>query len=277
MDLEYNETELINALKLADNSDILNIVTEGKTDTTIARAFLKKAGIPLKRVNFISAKGLSTIRKIVKKYHNHEMHGKIAILIDQDINNNFEAEGVAKLRLHAEDSDISIFTAVPSIESWLFADIESVRSKEQNNKRTDELLSRLPLPDNIPHPKHLANSILGLKNSSESFIEEININIASSRSPSLRKFILGVCQLLNIIPKVEWEKEYVRTAGRDIFSKLVDEVTPPDSVIYKTLNGKKVTAQEMSKHIHLGTEIGLEYSVDVLRIARDMLARSSRK
>ena len=277
MGQKYTEAELINLLKLTDKLNVLSIITEGETDIKIARSFLDKAGIPLKRIKFVSANGISTIRKIGKNLNSENFQGKIAILVDQDINSNFEAENLAKSRLNTEHSDVSVFTAVPAIESWLFSDIESVRSRVQKNKRTDEILSRLPLPDDIPHPKHLANSILRLKNTSDLFISEININIAISRSPSLRKFIFGVCKLLSIETKVEWEKEYVRTAGRDIFSKLVDEVTPPNSVIYKTLDGVKITAQEMSKHIHDGSDIGLKYSVDVLRIARDMLARSSRK
>jgi len=261
----------------ADGADVLHIILEGETDVRIASAFLQKSGIPLNRINFIVANGLSKIQEIIESLKSSKLEGEVAVLVDLDINNNYEAEHVARLNLHADESDISIFTAVPSIEAWLFADIESIRDKSKSNKRTYELLSRLPLPDDIPHPRHLAFSILRLKDAPEKFISEININIATSRSPSLRKFILGVESLLNVESKVGWEKEYVRTVGRDIFSKLVDEVTPPDAVIYKTLDGDKVTAKEMSKHIHDGTNIGLTYSVDVLRIARDMLARNSRK
>lgn len=256
-------------------NDILYLIVESDFDRRLASAFLSGAGIPTERIEFVVEKGaISAKRKaIIEK----EPGSKIAVLVDFDSNDNFESERKAADKYNINSSDITVFTAVPEIESWLFADLNAAKRKAKNQERASELLSRVSLPDDIPYPKYLATRLFKLDDKFELVSNDINISLATSRSPSLRKFIAGVGELLGVEVVLNWEREYARTAGRDVFSKLVDEVTPANVVIYKTLNGQSITAGEMVREIHNGTEVGISYSVEVLRVARDLLSREANR
>ncbi|MBT1443420.1 DUF4276 family protein [Shewanella sp. JM162201] len=258
-------------------NNVLYLIVEGSFGCRLASAFLSAAGLPINRINFIVADSLVNSIKLAKSIINNKPESQVAVLIDFDSNDNFESEKKAITKYNLVDSTISVFTAVPEIESWLFADLNAAKTKARNLERASELLSRVSLPDDIPYPKYLATRLFKLDEKFELVNQDININVAASRSPSLRKFITGVGKLLGVEATLNWEREYVRTSGRDIFSKLVDEVTPADVVLYKTLNGQSITAGQMVREIHDGTEIGISYSVEVLRVARDLLSREAHK
>jgi len=63
----------------------------------------------------------------------------------------------------------------------------------------------------------------------------------------------------------------------EVFDKLINEVVPSDKIIYRTLDGRKITATEMIKEIRNETELGIMYSTEVLSITRDFLSRESNK
>lgn len=258
-------------------NNTIYLVVEGDFDRRLASAFLLSAGIPINRIEFIIANSAINAGRKARAIIEREPESKVAVLVDLDSNDNFEPEQKAATKYNIDDSCITIFTAVPEIESWLFADLDAAKRKATNKERANELLSRVSLPDDIPYPKYLATRLFKFDEKFELANQDININLAASRSPSLRKFIAGIGRLMGVNTKLNWEREYVRTAGRDVFSKLVNEVTPANVVIYKTLNGQSITAGEMAKEIHDGTEIGISYSVDVLRVARDLLSREANR
>ena len=256
---------------------MLYLIVESDFDRKLAYAFLSAAGLPVHRIEFIAEKGAMSVSRKAKSIIKREPESQVAVLVDLDSNDNFQSESKAAEKYNIEDSEITVFTAVPEIESWLFADLNAAKNKARNQKRASELLTRVSLPDDIPYPKYLATRLFKLDEKFELVDQDINISLAASRSPSLRKFIAGVGKLLGVEATLSWEHEYVRTAGRDVFSKLVDEVTPADVVIYKTLNGESISAGEMAREIHNGTEVGISYSVEVLRVARDLLSREANK
>jgi len=269
--LKKYQSKIINKRTLEDK---ILLIVEGHTDLDIVKNIFNEALIPSERINFMVANGMLQIPEIIKL--NRNVYSEIVVLVDLDINNNYESEHVARLEINSEEYKYHVFTAVPSIESWLFSDIDNAYLKSKGTERTKEILSRLPMPDDIPYPRQLANNVFG-KNNFRNVLNGFNIHAAASRSPSFRKFVLGISDILCLEANVKWEDEYVRTAGRDVFAKLVDEVIPPESIVYKTLDGEKITAKAMSNHIMNGTKVGMEYSVDVLRIARDMLARKANR
>ncbi|WP_104047924.1 DUF4276 family protein [Vibrio jasicida] len=258
-------------------NDYLYLVVESDFDRKLASAFLSAAGIPTQRIEFIAAKGARNASLKAKIMIERNPEAKVAVLVDLDSNDNFESENKAAEKYNIDTRNISVFTAVPEIESWLFADLNAAKRKARNHERASELLSRVSLPDDIPYPKYLATRLFKLDEKFELVNRDIDIKLAVSRSPSLRKFVSGIGRILGVDVTLNWEREYVRTAGRDIFSKLVDEVTPADVVIYKTLDGHSITAGEMAREIHNGTDVGISYSVEVLRIARDLLSREANK
>ncbi|WP_368084818.1 hypothetical protein [Vibrio splendidus] len=258
-------------------SNRLTIIVEGEFDRKVAYSFLRAAGIPMDRLEFYTAGGSREIKKLIEKLEYSGISEPVVVLMDLDDSSNYESEKRLKEKYGLNKCFLNVFPAIPTIEAWLFADIEAARKKAKNKKRADELLSRIPMPDEIPYPRHLAVNLFALNEKFELINDDVDIKIAMSRSPSLRKFIIGVATLLNFELNFNWEEEYARTSGRDVFSKLVDEIIPAETVIYRTLNGDKVTASEMSRHIQEGSQVGLRYSVELLRVARDFLAREARR
>lgn len=253
------------------NSHHLDLVFEGEVDKKIATSFLKAAGIPMHRLNMHVVNGSREVISFI----NSASSKNLAALIDLDENSNYRPDLKLREKYCIHDQSIHIFAAIPTIEAWLFSDIEATIRETKNNPRAQELLSRVPMPDEIPYPKMLAKNIF---RKNFDFIErEVNIEVAMSRSPSLRTFITGVAEAIGYELTFSWEENYVRSEGRDIFSKLVNEIIPAEKIIYRTLDGQVFSAHDMIRHIKEGTDIGIKYSVDVLRIARDMLAREARK
>ena len=55
-----------------------------------------------------------------------------------------------------------------------------------------------------------------------------------------------------------------------VFVNLVREVVTPETIIWKTSNSE-LTAQQLCNEIESGSELGLQYVSDVLRISRDFI------
>lgn len=237
----------------------VQLIVEGDFDKRIASSFLKAAGIPMERVEFLVANGARNIKKMLKEFKGLP----VAVLMDLDESSNYQSNIRLKEKYNLRGENLSVFAAIPTIEAWLFADIEAARKKSANKKRSKELLDRIPMPDEIPYPKHLAVNLFNLNEKFELVEDDIDIKIAMARSPSLRNFISGIANLLGHDLGFNWESDFVRSSGRDIFSKIVSEVIPSDKVIYKTLNGQVITAEEMSRHIQEGSDTGLRYSVEL--------------
>jgi hypothetical protein len=62
-----------------------------------------------------------------------------------------------------------------------------------------------------------------------------------------------------------------------VFAGLVDEVVPSDTILWKTSQGRTLTAEEISHEIESGSEIGLQYASDVLRVSRDFLKSMAKR
>ena len=68
-----------------------------------------------------------------------------------------------------------------------------------------------------------------------------------------------------------------RNISRDVFAGLMREIMPADTVMWRTATGDSFTAKELCQHIEQGTEIGQQYSSDVLRVVRDFLKRKANR
>ncbi|QXE92549.1 DUF4276 family protein [Geomonas subterranea] len=251
------------------------LLVEGDFDAKIVKSLFTAANFPLNKIEIHCAKGKHNIKKLYYEL-SFNSRKKFAVLVDLDYHSNFEPEEMARNDLHLDEA-VSVFCAVPTIEAWLFADIDAARKKVRNKKRGEELLNRIPLPDEIPYPRHLAQNLFTLNEKFEMMACDIDLNVATSRSPSLRKFIEGIGNLLGLEVMPLLGKCFERSVGRDLFCNLLDEVAPPDAIIYKTLDGKQITANEMVRNVREGTELGYQYSSDLLRVARDFIAREARR
>jgi hypothetical protein len=105
-------------------------------------------------------------------------------------------------------------------------------------------------------------------------VREADIGRAAARSPSLRHFLQGVAGLLGE-GQLDLLAETARSLDRDILTNLLGEVTRGDAIVWRTMDGTAFTASRLRTEIEEGTDIGLQYASDLLRVARDMLERAA--
>lgn len=250
----------------------LTIYVEGEVDSVVVGHLLHAAKLS-KNVRIEVCDGKVAIARRIAKLEDSVDRKSIA-LVDAD------ELSVADSRNFAEEQlghpSIPVFCAVPNIEAWLFAD-DSLAASVAKNAHAARTLERTPLPESIPHPKQLASYVFQ-KNASDggpySFLSRVDISRATARSPSLRAFLTGVAEALG--ENVEFRlASFTRTVSRDAFSTLLREL-PSDTIAWKTMNGTAIRADELAKAISEGSEIGKQYVTEVLRIARDIVARRSK-
>ena len=251
----------------------MKLIVEGSVDKKIARSFLRAADINCDQVDIIVANSSNNVSKLANEMCDED----VAILVDLDSNDSFNADSIIRERYKIHNSNIQIYTAVPQIEAWLFADLNAAKKRVITKGQGRKRLESCPMPEDIPYPKYLARQLFRLGEKTELIERDIDLYVAMKRCPSLKQFIIGVTSSLSVILPINWEEEYVRSDGRDIFSQLMKEVVPSETIVYKTLDGEIVTATEMYRHIREGSHIGLRYSTELLRVARDFLARKAKK
>lgn len=246
----------------------LVLLVEGPDDEAIVRLICEAAGYPLEQLRIVSMGGKMIIKRIVKSIPSEEANS-YAVLVDLDEAGVADALALARQQLGYPA--VEVFCAVPQIEAWLFADDQAA----MRHARSDEarlIVTQLPLPEAIPHPRKLARELIGQRHSWE-FLSRINIEYAAARSPSLRSFLVGLGRLLGI------EREPItesvgRTLNRDVLSTLLSEILPSETVVWRTTGGE-YTAAELRQHIEAGTDVGQQYAMDLLRVARDLLMRKA--
>jgi hypothetical protein len=179
-----------------------------------------------------------------------------------------------KLQKTFSEKGIEVFFAIPEIESWVFADSHLLQ-KQNLQEGAKEKLARLPLPEEIPYPHQLLHYFLGNnKNADWLFLEQIDLVKASARTPSLKVFLTRLGEILGIDTKLV-QNSNALNIDRRIFANLIKEVVQSETVIYKTLDGKQFTAEQILENVEEGTEVGKQYTSDILRIARDFLKRQA--
>jgi len=71
--------------------------------------------------------------------------------------------------------------------------------------------------------------------------------------------------------------EHGRTISRDAIAGLIREMMPADAIAWQTSDGDTYTAEEISREVEEGTEIGHQYARDIMRVAIDFLRRQARR
>ncbi|WP_076411727.1 DUF4276 family protein [Shewanella sp. UCD-KL12] len=272
---ELKMDHLARSLVDAVMNNSTTIIVEGSTDVKIVKNIITLAGYDQSKVNIFVLMGKLNLLKVLDSEEIRH-NDNVIVLLDLDVGSIYESKFIARTKSKINNSKIPVCTATPSIESWLFADDINLKTLIKETDKAEAIYDRLPMPEDITYPKQVLRNLLGSKYNIDMIMSGMDINLSASRSSSLRNFLKELSIKLGE-PKVEWEESYVRSAGRDVFSKLVNEIIDPNKVIYKSLDGNKITAREMSLHIRDGSDIGVRYSVEVLRMARDLLARENSK
>lgn len=250
----------------------IDLFVEGQYDAAFLRVLLPRVSLGSADVTIHSVGGKAALRRILNS--RAPFNGtRVVALVDADEPNVPDAREHARRELGYPNA--AVFCAVPTIEAWLFADLEALLGTVRS-EWARELVARLPLPEEIPFPKQLATRIFGDIQQSLSVVEQMDIAAACARSPSLNVFLKGLGEVAgaDLVPAGD---VHARSLPRDVFSNLLAEVSPAGSVVYRTVDGTSFTAEQMIRHVREGTDVGRQYSSDLLRISRDFLARQAQR
>jgi hypothetical protein len=248
----------------------LLLYVENESDAILVKQLFKTARYPIKHIEILPSNGKKNMAHFLKNAWKLE-DVKYAALVNFDSISVFDAMEQAKKCLG--NPETQVFCAVPTIEAWLFADIEAAKKKvySEHGRR---LLNRVSLPEEITHPRRLAYSVFRQQKAEQyaSIFDNFDIEIAASRSPSLRIFLEGIGKILNLenIPTVN---AYSRFINLDMISNLLSEVSSTNAVIYRTIEGISITAEEMIRLLREGSPLGQQYAMDILHTAKDIITQ----
>jgi hypothetical protein len=257
------------------NNNKILLITEGQRDIGIVQPILKAAKFPLSQIKLTSFNGgHQTILKMAKALNGtFDEYASIIVLLDSDAKTIPDAQ--IKLKKTFSEKGIEVFFAIPEIESWIFAD-DHLLQQQDLQEGAKEKLTRLPFPDEIPYPRQLVHYFFGKNKTNWQFLEHIDLGRATARTPSLKVFLTRIGELLDIETKFV-QDAVAQNLDRRIFSNLIKEVVQSETIIYKTLDGTQFTAEEILENVKDGTEIGKQYTSDILRVARDFLKRQANR
>ncbi|RLK51782.1 hypothetical protein BCL79_2925 [Stenotrophomonas rhizophila] len=250
----------------------LLILVEADSDRIIVEDILREIASVGDRVGVIACGGK---QKVAERFaFLREQGQRVAALVDADQVSVADSVELARIQLRAECGPV--FCAVPTIEAWLFADPQ-VPKMYARSKLARQTAERLPLPDLIPYPKYVARQIFkgGASVYPAGIASAIDLTVAAGRSPSFAAFVAGIFDELGIESKIR-EKSLSASISRDAISSIVREL-PASSLVWKTVGGKALNAADLAIEISEGTPIGMQYSTELLRVSRDLIARSARK
>ncbi len=247
---------------------MLTIVVEGSGDRPVVEALLASAGVPHTRV-VVANGGLGPTAAGRRRLESLNVGGRTLVVYDQDGGSVGDA-----VEAGLDSSGPVHCPAIPTVEAWLFADVEALF--EALGERADAFLGRLPLPEQLPYPKVLKAALLRDKDRYHRLLSRIDVNRAAARSPSLRYF-LNTARQLSGMPALDAGRSspVAGRLDRETLRNLISEVFPSSKPLFRAASGAVVSAEQMMQEITDGSELGREYASDILRVARDLLARQA--
>jgi hypothetical protein len=249
----------------------LELFVEGEDDAEIVSHLLRRAKFNLDSIQIVAAGDMRRMRDALGAVGRHGSGVSVA-LVEMEARSVPDAQERARRELGNPAAEV--FCAVPTTAAWLFADTNALL-KCVDDDRTREIVARLPLPEEIPFPRELAQRVFRDWRSALRVLDQMSICDAAARSPSLHAFLRGLARITGNRVSLP-EDVHARSVGRDTFSNLIAEILPAESIIYRTIDGS-YTAGEMIREVRDGTELGRQYSSDLLRISRDFLARQAQR
>lgn len=249
---------------------MLSIVVEGQSDRIVVQELLARAGVTDVILSVANGSlGPSPLGK--KRLDKFKDSQPLIIVYDQESGSVGDA-----VFNNSRTPDIAYCPAIPTVDAWLFADSRAFFSVVQG--KGDAFLGRMPLPEQLPYPTFLRSRMLQNKGQLHRLLETIDIVTAGSRSPSL-KYLIQTARRMSGLPALPFD-ESTNPAGqinREVLRNLISEVYPSDKALFRAASGAVITGEQMMQEITDGTDIGREYSSDILRVARDLLARQAQK
>jgi hypothetical protein len=256
------------------NHQKILLITEGKQDIDILIPILKAAQLPVERIRFIAAGGRNASLKMAQAL-NGTLDEYTAIVVLMDADAQTVPDAALKQKETFSEKGIDLFFAIPETEAWVFAD-ERLLLQQPLHEGAKEKLMRLSLPEELPYPRQLTRYFLKNQLMDWRFLEQMDIARATARTPALKIFLSQLGALLGMeLPMVQ--NAIAHQLDRKLFANLIREVMPSQTVLYKTLDGRQFTAEQILENVQEGTNIGKQYASDILRVARDFLKRQANR
>ena len=250
----------------------VRLLVEGSADAAISEYVLRAAGLPTEEIEIHSCGGKSGVARELELLSQAGVLS--AALIDADELSVPDSVVAAKLQLGVNAAHV--FAAVPTIEAWLFADIETAK-RNVRSVGALEILGRAPLPELIPYPKYLAHQVFKKGHAREvyRFMEGVDVVRGASRCPSLAAFLNGMAAIVDY-PLQLSGLALQQSVSRDAIASVVREL-PGGLNAWRTVDGRVITAGTLAVEITEGSELGKQYATELLRVARDILVRKARR
>lgn len=249
----------------------IELFVEGHYGADLVARLLARANFDMDRIAVVPAADLRAIREALSSGQSADPRTRVALV---DTVGRTVPDARERARRELGHPNAEVFCAVPSVDAWLFSDLKAL-SECVGHEPARELIDRLPLPEEIPYPGELVEKLFPNPSASLCVADQMDVSVASARSPSLHAFLQGLAAITGT-PISLPDDVHSRSVGRDTFSNLIAEIIPAESVIYRTIDGS-YTAGEMIREVRDGTELGRQYSSDLLRISRDFLARQAQR
>lgn len=248
----------------------LTVFVEGPTDNLMVQMLVNSLDLRARaQINVRIMGGKRNILNHIRDLKS-DQHNKYAALIDADEASVADSRELARNQLG--QPMIDVFCAVPTVEAWMFADPEFAK-RAARSSHAREMIDRAPLPETIPYPKLLATNVFGSTKSLP--MGDFDLHLAAARSPSLRAFVEGISKLVGA--DLSFELPIGKLSDtRDVVSTLLREL-PDAKVVWKTMAGARVSAGDLATAIAEGTPLGNQYATELLRVARDLIARQANK
>jgi|TARA_R110002124_G_scaffold287327_1_gene472907 hypothetical protein len=249
---------------------MLSVAVEGKLDETIVRAILTKAEV--NDFEIIVQNGSLALGSKGRSFLPQLSRDKpMIVLFDQESGSIGDA--VAENEGH---SNIIYCPAIPNADAWLFAD--STAFFEVLGDKAEAFVGRLPLPEQLPYPKFLRSTMLRDPEVMQRLLQRISLLIAGSRSPSFKYFVQSARKLSGMAPvPFDQPSNHAGQLNREVLRNLISEIYPSEKTLFRSASGETISAERMMQEVTDGSDLGREYSSDILRVARDLLARQANK
>lgn len=253
---------------------MLSVAVEGDFDRRIVEGLLRAA-----RINSVEVRAWQ--RNLTPRLHpvlTPEMRGRPGdhLIVVYDLDDGSVGDAAALNDTAGTSEGVTYCPAIPTVDAWLFADSKALF--QTLGDKADQLVGRMPLPEQIPYPKALRHALLRDSKKLQSIFDTIDIQVAGSRSPSLKYFLQHAYRLTGK-PPVDFDGPSIveNQIDRALMRNLISEVYPSSAPLFRSASGHVFTGEQMMQEVIDGTDLGREYMSDVLRVARDFLARQAKK
>lgn len=237
----------------------------------IVRWLVRAAGIPEALVVLTHARSEDDLRARSKVAR--ALGDRLFVVVDHPRGHVPSAMEHIRDDLGLRDSSVLVLPAIPSVEAWLFADESLVPSQSLDPETRRDVVE--PLPEELVSVRALAHEVYGPP-SRWAALPPPDVYRAADRSPSLRRFLSVLGGRLGMQMDLP-ARSVARGISRDAIAGLMRDLLHDDAVAWRTLDGSTYTAAELAREIEQGTETGRQYTVDLVSMMINALARSARR